>query len=50
MEYARTKGVRYILVNQDTPEDNPQFVRSIETSGLKEIFRKDRTVIYEVGD
>ena len=50
MEYARTKGVRYILVNQDTPEDNPQFVCSIETSGLKEIFKKDRTVIYEVGD
>jgi 4-amino-4-deoxy-L-arabinose transferase-like glycosyltransferase len=50
MESARAKGVRYILINQDTPEDNPHFVRSIETSDLKEIFRKDRTVIYEVSD
>ena len=50
MAYATAQRVRYILVNQDTPEDNPQFVRSIGTSGLKEIFRKDRTVIYEIGD
>ena len=50
LEYAKTKRVGYILVNQDTPETNSNFLRSIASSDLKEIFRKDRTVIYEVSD
>ena len=48
--YAKTKGIRYILVNRNTPEMNPDFIESIRSSDLKEIFRRaDRgSVIYEV--
>jgi hypothetical protein len=47
---AKTKGVRYILVNRHTHEMNPGFIESIQSTDLKEIFiRADRTsIIYEV--
>jgi 4-amino-4-deoxy-L-arabinose transferase-like glycosyltransferase len=50
IHYARTKGVRYILVNKNTHESNPDFIESIRPTDLKEIFRRaDRgTTIYEV--
>ncbi len=48
--YARTTGVRYILVNQNTHEVNPDFVESIRSSELREIFRRPDggSIIYEV--
>ena len=48
--YAKTKGIRYILVNRNTPEMNPDFIESIRSSDLKEIFRRadGGSVIYEV--
>jgi hypothetical protein len=47
---AKTKGVRYILVNRHTRQMNPGFIESIQSTDLKEIFiRADRTsIIYEV--
>ncbi len=47
---AKTRGVRYILVNRHTHEMNPGFIESIQSTDLKEIFiRADRTsIIYEV--
>jgi len=47
---AKKEGVRYILVNRHTHEMNPDFVESIRSTDLKEIFmRADRTsIIYEV--
>jgi hypothetical protein len=50
IRYAKTKGVRYILVNKNNHEMNPGFIESIQPTDLKEIFRRaDRgSVIYEV--
>ena len=50
IDCAKKKGVRYILVNRHTHEMNPDFVESIQSTDLKEIFvRSDQTsVIYEV--
>jgi hypothetical protein len=48
IRYARTKGVRYILVNKNIHETNPGFIESIQLTDLKEIFRKERLIIYEV--
>ena len=50
ISYAKTKGVRYILTNRNTHEMNPDFIESIQSADLKEIFiRADRTsIIYEV--
>jgi len=50
IHYARTQGIRYILVNRNTPEMNPDFIESIRSSDLKEIFRRadGGSVIYEV--
>ena len=50
IDYAKTKRVRYILVNKNTPEMNPGFVESIRSSDLKEIFRRadGGSIIYEV--
>jgi 4-amino-4-deoxy-L-arabinose transferase-like glycosyltransferase len=47
---AKTKGVRYILVNKNTHEMNPGFIESIQSIDLKEIFRRadGGSVIYEV--
>jgi 4-amino-4-deoxy-L-arabinose transferase-like glycosyltransferase len=50
IDYARIKGVRYILVNKNTPETNPGFIESIRSSDLKEIFRRadGGSTIYEI--
>lgn len=50
ISYAKMEGVRYILVNRHTHEMNPDFIESIQSADLKEIFiRADRTsIIYEV--
>ena len=50
IDYVKTKGVRYILVNKNTHEMNPGFIESIQPTDLKEIFRRaDRgSIIYEV--
>jgi len=47
---AKTKGVRYILVNKNTHEINPGFIESIQSIDLKEIFRRadGGSTIYEV--
>ena len=47
---AKTKGVRYILVNKNTHELNPDFIESIQPTDLKEIFRRadGGSTIYEV--
>jgi len=50
IHYARTKGVRYILVNKNTHEMIPGFIESIQSTDLKEIYREadQGLVIYEV--
>jgi hypothetical protein len=50
VHYAKTRGIRYILVNQNTHETNPDFVRSIRSTDFREIFRQgdQRLIIYEV--
>ncbi len=50
MNYAKTKGVRYILVDKNTHEMNPGFVESIQSTDLKEIYGKadQGLIIYEV--
>ena len=50
IHYAKTKGVRYILVNRNTHEKNPGFIESIQPKDLKEILRKadEGLIIYEV--
>jgi 4-amino-4-deoxy-L-arabinose transferase-like glycosyltransferase len=50
IRYAKTKGVRYILVNKNTPGTNPGFIESIQPADLKEIFRRsdNGSIIYEV--
>jgi 4-amino-4-deoxy-L-arabinose transferase-like glycosyltransferase len=50
IHYAKTKGVRYILVNKNTYETNPGFMKSIQSADLKEIFSKadQALIIYEV--
>ncbi len=52
IDYAKKNGVRYILVNKNTQEMNPDFVKSIHPKDLKEIFRKEDqgVIIYEVVD
>jgi len=49
IEYAKTKGVRYILVDKNTHEMIPGFIESIQSTDLKEIFRKanQALLIYE---
>jgi len=50
IRYAKTKGVRYILVNKNTHETNPGFMKSIPSADLREVYRKadQALVIYEV--
>ena len=50
ISYAKIKGVRYILVNKNTHEMNPDFIESIQSTDLKEIFRRadGASLIYEV--
>jgi len=53
IRYARQWAVRFILVNQDTPVTNPDFIPSIKKSDLKEFYRyqeggKKFTIVYEV--
>jgi 4-amino-4-deoxy-L-arabinose transferase-like glycosyltransferase len=50
INYARIKGVRYILIDNNIREMNPGFIESIQSTDLKEIFRKEYRgiVIYEV--
>jgi 4-amino-4-deoxy-L-arabinose transferase-like glycosyltransferase len=53
IRYARQRAVRFILVNQDTPVANPDFIPSIKGSDLKEFYRyqvggKKFTIVYEV--
>jgi len=50
IRYARTNGVRYILVNHGTHVVNPGFIESIQGSELREVFRRPDggSIIYEV--
>ncbi len=48
LDFARAKKVRYILINQYTSETAENFVRSIQSGDLKEVYRKGETIIYEV--
>jgi len=50
IQYAKTKRVRYILVDKNTREMNPDFIDSIQSKDLKEIFKNadQGLIIYEV--
>jgi hypothetical protein len=50
IQYAKAKGVRYILVDKNTHEMNPDFIDSIQPTDLKEIFKEtdQELIIYEV--
>ena len=50
IQYAKTKRVRYILVDKNTHEMNPDFIDSIQSTDLKEIFENadQGLIIYEV--
>jgi hypothetical protein len=50
IRYAKTKGVRYILVDKNSHEINPGFIESIQSEDLKEIFKKadQGLIIYEL--
>ncbi|MBM4276280.1 MAG: glycosyltransferase family 39 protein [Deltaproteobacteria bacterium] len=58
IRFAKTKGVRYILVNKNTREINRGFIEAIQSEDLiqskdlKEVFRKadQELIIYEVID
>jgi hypothetical protein len=45
--FARERGIQYILVDRYTPETNPDFMKSIQESDLKECYKykaKDGTI------
>ncbi len=50
INHVKTNGVRYILVNKNTYETNPGLMKSIQSTDLREIFRKadQALIIYEV--
>jgi hypothetical protein len=50
MHDARANRVGYILVNKNTHETNPDFVASIQSKDLREIFKQEgkKLIIYEV--
>jgi hypothetical protein len=56
IRYAKSKGVRYILINKNTQETNPGFIDAIQSKeliqpkDLKELFRKadQELIVYEV--
>ena len=53
IQLARQKRIKYILVNKNTREFNPDFEVSIEERDLRELYRYrgkdgDMTVVYEV--
>jgi predicted membrane-bound mannosyltransferase len=53
INYAKQRDVRFVLINQDTPQTNPDFIPSITVSDLKEFYRyqegeKKFTIVYEV--
>ena len=50
IRYAKTKGIRYILVDKNTHEMNPGFIESIQPTDLKEIFRRadGLSIIYKM--
>jgi hypothetical protein len=53
IRYSKQKGIRFILINHNTHETNPDFIPSIKGSDLKEFYRyqggrEKFTIIYEV--
>jgi len=48
IQYARGKGVKYILTDKNTSEMVPGFIESIQPIDLKEIFKFKEKTIYEV--
>jgi len=50
VHYAKTRGVRYILVDGNTHETNPDFVGSTRSTDFRELFRQEgpKLIIYEV--
>jgi hypothetical protein len=55
IEFARKKGIRYILIDQNTQELNPDFIASIRKEDLKECYKHeekdgDWIILYEVMD
>jgi asparagine N-glycosylation enzyme membrane subunit Stt3 len=53
IRYAKQKGIRFILINHNTHETNPDFIPSIKGSDLKEFYRYQTgrgkfAIIYEV--
>jgi len=55
VHFAKEKGVQYVLINKNTKETSPDFVNSIPSPDLKEVYRYqnkkgDITVVYEIRD
>ena len=55
IEFARKKGIRYILIDQNTQELNPDFIASIRKEDLKECYKHEKKdgdwiILYEVMD
>jgi hypothetical protein len=53
IHFAKEKRVRYILINKNSIERNPDFIESIHPSDLKEFYRyrekgEDRIILFEV--
>jgi hypothetical protein len=53
VHYAKERGVRFVLINHNTQETNPDFIPSIKGSDLKEFYRYQTgrgkfAIIYEV--
>lgn len=48
IQYAREKGVKYILTDKNTSEIVPGFMEGIQPIDLKEIFKFKEKTIYEV--
>lgn len=53
INYAKQRGVRFVLINHNTHELNPDFIPSIKGSDLKEFYRyqagrKKFAIVYEV--
>lgn len=50
IDYAKAKGVRYILVDEHTPKMNPGFIESIQPTDLKPIIQRKGqiSIVFEV--
>ena len=55
IQYAKQKGVKYVLINKNTRELNPDFAKSVEATDLREFYRYrekagNMTIVFEMMD